>query len=177
MPLEVCPRCNHSNGPRTRCSFNRSNPFSLDYIPRTLLPPNRLFVSFLHLFLSWLSQTPWFLFVLLFWTLSLSSSIVPHICFFCHSHSSTQIPLHMIANLFLDPGFQTTHEKREGFLLGHFWYFVHLHTECLNVRWNVSTHFDLHQLSSRMLHFKQGGESLLHFLVEICPTGLGVAPS
>ena len=43
-------------------------------------------------------------------------------------------PSHMIANLLSDLGFQTTHEGRESFLLGHLWDFVHLHTERLNVR-------------------------------------------
>ena len=38
MTLGVCPQGNRSNGPRTRCSIYSHSPFSLDFVPVTLLP-------------------------------------------------------------------------------------------------------------------------------------------
>ena len=80
----------------------------------------------------------------------------------------------MIVNLLSDPGFETTHEKREGFLLGHLWHFLHVCTERPNVHHHIMTHFSSINLLLACSTSDKGVESLLHFLAEICPIGLGV---
>ena len=58
--------------------------------------------------------------------------------------SLSQIRFHVVVNLLTDPGLQTPHEEREGFLLGHLQNFLHQSTKFLNVHTNTATHLNFH---------------------------------